>query len=162
MYPVQCTGCHAAFPFMYFKLLYVLQQLNAEWMLIVQERLRKSHSTCIISNPNLYIMHISASCIQHVSPKHENTFTAQELWDRGTKPYTLYKPGREIKSTSRIELFGPPDKNSRETQTDTSDSCELMNKITPGRCFLIDRYLMQWHSHILFGSAVHWVKLSGE
>lgn len=36
-------------------------------------------------------MHNSASCIQHVSSKHENTFTAEELWDRGTKPYTLYR-----------------------------------------------------------------------
>lgn len=45
----------------------------------------------IISNPNQYIMHNSTSCIQNVCPKHENTFTAEELWDRGTKPYTLYK-----------------------------------------------------------------------
>lgn len=60
-------------------------------MLNVQERLRKSQSIYIISNPNLYIMHNSTGCIQNVCPKHGNTFTAEELWDRGTKPYTLYR-----------------------------------------------------------------------
>lgn len=36
-------------------------------------------------------MRNSTSCIQHDSPKHENTFTAEELWERVTKPYTLYR-----------------------------------------------------------------------
>lgn len=128
--PVHCAVSHAVFPSMYFKLLYALQQLNAKWMLNVQERLRKSQSI-------LFQIQTNISCITPQAASRmfaQSMKTLSQLRNYGigelnlihyTKQYAW--PWNEMHlmdwtfRTFWLKL--------QKTQTDMSDSCEL-NKIT--------------------------------
>lgn len=141
--PVHCAVSHAVFPSMYFKLLYALQQLNAKWMLNVQERLRKSQSILFQIQTN------STSCIQNVCPKHENTFTAEELWERGTKPYTEQYAWPWNEMHVMDWTFRTFWQKLLKTQTDMSDSCEL-NKITLTTHFSNSFFFFFWCNAMIF------------